>query len=147
MHTKNAWISLIGLILMITIIVVGIVVTRPTNEPVMLTIQSINRDTGKDTEDYWVGSMQTVYYNGDVEYYDEYHQSGKKNKEKWTVEENVLLNTRILLDRIDTFTNESVSSGVEHKITYYDREGDVLLNFYGNIESTTFSRIVYELSK
>ncbi|MBQ8626074.1 MAG: hypothetical protein IJ419_07930 [Agathobacter sp.] len=147
MRTKNVWISLIGLILLVAIIITAVIVTRPTNEPVMLTIQAINRDTGKDAEDYWTGSMQTVYYNGDVEYYDEYHQSGKKNKEKWTVEENVLLNTRILLDRIDTFTNESVSGGIEHKITYYDREGNVLLDFYGNIESTTFGRIVYELAK
>ena len=147
MHTKNAWVSLIGLILLVAIIITAVIVTRPTNEPVMLTIQAINRDAGKDTEDYWTGSMQTVYYNGDVEYYDEFSQSGKKNKEKWTVEEDVLLGTRMLLDRIDTFTNETLSSGIEHKITYCDKDGKVLFDFYGNIEGTTFSRIVYELAK
>lgn len=147
MYTKNAWVSLIGLILLVAIIITAVIVTRPTNEPVMLTIQAINRDTGKDTEDYWTGSMQTVYYNGDVEYYDEFSQSGKKNKEKWTVEEDILVGTRILLDRIDTFTNETLSSGIEHKITYYDKDGKVLLDFYGNIEGTTFSRMVYELAK
>lgn len=147
MHTKNAWVSLIGLILLVAIVITAVILTRPTNEPVMLTIQAINRDTGKDTEDYWTGSMQTVYYNGDVEYYDEFSQSGKKNKEKWTVEEDILLGTRILLDRIDTFTNETLSSGIEHKITYYDKDGKVLFDFYGNIEGTTFSRMVYELAK
>ena len=147
MHTKNAWVSLIGLILLVAIIITAVIVTRPTNEPVMLTIQAINRDTGKDTEDYWTGSMQTVYYNGDVEYYDEFSQSGKKNKEKWTVEEDILVGSRILLDRIDTFTNETLSSGIEHKITYYDKDGKVLLDFYGNIEGTTFSRMGYELAK
>ena len=83
MHTKNAWVSLIGLILLVAIVITAVILTRPTNEPVMLTIQAINRDAGKDTEDYWVGSTQTVYYNGDVEYYDEYHL--------------VVLNTKLLI--------------------------------------------------
>ena len=147
MHTKNVWISLIGLILMIAIIVVGIVVTRPTNEPVMLTIQSINRDAGKDTEDYWTGSMQTVYYNGKVEYYDEYSVTGQQNKNSWKIEDDMLLNTQMLLDTIDFFTNETLSSGIEHRITYYDKEGKVLLEYYGSIEGNTFSRIVYALTK
>ena len=147
MHTKNAWISLIGLILMIAIIVVGIIVTRPTNEPVMLTIQAINRDAGKDTEDYWTGSMQTVYYNGDVEYYDEFSQSGKKNKEKWNLDTDTIINLQALLKTIDYFQNETLTSGIQHKITYYNTDGTVLLEYYGSIEGNTFSRIVYQIAK
>ena len=147
MNTKNAWVSLIGIIAAIILGVGAWLIAKPTNEPVMLTIQAINRDQGSESEDYWTGSMQTVYYNGKVDYYDEYSKTGKKNKESWTVDESTLANTQILLSRIDTYANETLTSGIEHKITYFDKEGNVLLDFYGSIESNTFSRIVYELAK
>lgn len=147
MNTKNAWVSLIGII---TAIILGVgvwLIAKPTNEPVMLTIQAINRDQGSESEDYWTGSMQTVYYNGDAEYYEEYHLSGKKNKETWKIEDSMILNTQMLLNTIDFFTNETLSSGIEHRITYYDKDGNVLLEYYGSIEGNTFSRIVYALAK
>ena len=147
MHTKNAWVSLIGVILLVAIIITAVIVARPTNEPVMLTVQAINKDAGNDSEDYWAGSMQTVYYNGDVEYYDEFSQSGKKNKEKWNLDTDTVINLQALLKTIDYFQNETLTSGIQHKITYYNTDGTVLLEYYGSIEGNTFSRIVYQIAK
>ena len=42
MHTKNAWVSLIGLILLVAIIATIAIVARPNDEPVMLYIHAVN---------------------------------------------------------------------------------------------------------
>lgn len=145
MHTKNAWVSLIGLIMLAAIIIGGLFLMRPTNEPIMLTVQAVNKDIGADNEDYWAGSTQTVYYNGKAEYFDEYHLTGKKNKESWKLDEDVLTDIKILLDRINVVDNETMTSGILHIITYYKEDGTVVFQYSGSIDSNTFSRIVYQI--
>lgn len=146
MHTKNAWVSLIGLTLLVAIIATIAIVARPNDEPVMLYIHAVNKDTAVDTdENYWTGSTQTVYYDSQVEYFDEYSKTGKDNRKSWKLEDGVLEDLQALLKTIDVVDNEVVTSGIEHQITYYDKDGNIIFDYHGPIDGNTFSRIVYYL--
>ena len=56
----------------------------PTSKhTVMLTATSMNWGLVNDQEDYLANKSYTVYYDGAVEYYENYNLSGKKNEDEW----------------------------------------------------------------
>lgn len=128
-----------SLILVMMIMVLGLTgceKTPPTNEHVvMMTAQRMNYGEVDRSEDHWESDFWTVYYDGAVEFYEQYYISGAINQQSWTLSEADFNEVfRILSTEMDVKDDySSASDGEAWRIVYYDDDQKELETYNGYI--------------
>ena len=111
----------------------------PTQEHVvMLEINSSNWGCNDSSYDYFCGSYWTVYYDGTVEFYNEYNLSGSTDNASWTLEQEELDKLYQLADgKFKRYKEDydSASDGTGWYMIFYDETGEVEHQFDGYIYS------------
>jgi hypothetical protein len=117
---------------------------------VLLTATGMNWGEVSDQEDYLANTSYTVYYDGTVEYYEDYNLSGKKNEDEWDMSDEDLnelyeiLNGKFLKYDED---RRSANDGEGWKIRSYDEDQTMIHEFTGYIYSnSTLKKIVKLIS-
>lgn len=119
----------------------------PTNEHIlMLTVQSKDWGEVNADEDYYVGSTWDVYYDGQVEFEDEYNLTGMTDQDIWELDQTKFEELyKLLTGKFERYDEdyESACDGVGWKFYFYDEDGNLNHEFRGYIyENETMQEIV-----
>ena len=123
----------------------------PTTEhKLMFKMESESWGEEDGSSDYIGGSYWTVYYDGTVEFYNEYNLSGSGDEESWELsqeERNDLYG--ILVGDFTKYTEDyNASDGTGWHMTSYDEKGKIMHQFDGYIyDNEVLNEIVEMIEK
>lgn len=105
---------------------------------------SSNWDLVSDQEDYLDSQSYSLFYSGELQYYERYNKSGKKNEQELTISPEDLQTIQNLLEKSfrDESKNRDGADGTGWKMEYFNPDGDLIHDFHGYIYGSDKEKII-----
>ena len=109
-------------------------------------ISSANWGLLNSTKDNWMGRHYTLYTDGEVNYYDSYSKSGKKNEVNSKISNaNVALINHILKDNINTPSDMNAYDGTGWHFSYFNESEEVIGKYSGYIYNNKYFNLIIDI--